>query len=67
MVRAADPPRSFISVVYNGIATFLTSSSTFILTRAERAPFQTHCYPENLVAPGIEPGTSGLTAMNSVH
>jgi hypothetical protein len=29
------------------------------------APFQTHCYSENLVAPGIEPGTSGLAARNS--
>jgi hypothetical protein len=24
-----------------------------------RTPFQTHCYPENLVEPGIEPGISG--------
>jgi hypothetical protein len=30
-----------------------------ILTRAEWTPFQTHCYSENLVAPGIEPGPLG--------
>jgi hypothetical protein len=36
-----------------------------ILTRAEWTPFQTHCYSENLEAPGIESGTSGLAARNS--
>jgi hypothetical protein len=46
---------------------FLTSSSSFILTRAEWAPFQTHCYSENLVAPGVEPGTLGTVARNSDH
>jgi hypothetical protein len=37
---------------------FLSSSSSFILTRAEWTPFQTHCYLENLVAPGIESGAT---------
>jgi hypothetical protein len=32
---------------------------------AEWVPFQIHCYSENLVAPGIEPGTSDSTAKNS--
>jgi hypothetical protein len=32
---------------------------------AEWTPFQTHCYSENLVAPGMEPGTSGSAARNS--
>jgi hypothetical protein len=50
-----------------GAATFLSSSSSFILTRAEWTPFQTHCYSENLVAPGIEAGTSELAARNSDH
>jgi hypothetical protein len=58
VIRAADPLRSLISVFYTGAATFLSSSSSFILTRAEWTPFQTHCYSENLVAPGIEPVTS---------
>jgi hypothetical protein len=48
-----------------GTATFLSSSSSFILTRAECTPFQTHCYSENMVATGIEPGTSELAARNS--
>jgi hypothetical protein len=46
---------------------FLSSSSTFILTRTEWIPFQTHYYSENLTAPGIEPGTSGSAARNSDH
>jgi hypothetical protein len=46
---------------------FLSSSSSFILTMTEWAPFQTHCYSENLVAPRIEPGTSGIAARNSDH
>jgi hypothetical protein len=29
--------------------------------------FQTHYYPENMVAPGIEPGTCGSVARNSGH
>jgi hypothetical protein len=65
VVSAADLPLSLISVFLTGATTFLSSSSSFILTRAERNPLQTHCYSDNLVAPGIEPGTSGLAAMNS--
>jgi hypothetical protein len=34
---------------------------------AEWTPFETHCYSENLVAPEIEPATSGLAAKNSDH
>jgi hypothetical protein len=30
-------------------------------------PFQTHCFLENLEAPGIEPGTLGSAARNSDH
>jgi hypothetical protein len=41
---------------------FLSSISSFILTRADWTPFQTHCYSENIAAPGIDPGTSGLAA-----
>jgi hypothetical protein len=46
---------------------FFLSSSSFILTRAEWTPFHTHRYSENVVAPGIEPGTSGLAARKSNH
>jgi hypothetical protein len=67
VVSAADPAQSLISGLYTGAATFLSSSSSFILTRAEWTPFQTHCYSENLVTPAIEHGTSGLAARNSTR
>jgi hypothetical protein len=50
-----------------GAATFLSRSSSFILTRAEWTPFQIHCYSENLTRPGIEHGTSESAARNSDH
>jgi hypothetical protein len=34
---------------------------------AEWTPFQTNYFSENLVAPGIEPGTSRSVARNSDH
>jgi hypothetical protein len=58
VVSAADPPRPLMSVFETGADTFLSSGSSFILTRAEWTPFPTHCYSENLAAPGIEPWTS---------
>jgi hypothetical protein len=67
VVSAAEPPRPLISVFQIGTATSLLSSSSFILTRAEWTPFQTHFYSEKLVASVIELGTSGLKARNSDH
>jgi hypothetical protein len=32
---------------------------------AEKTPFLSHCYAKNMVAPGIEPVTSGSAARNS--
>jgi hypothetical protein len=49
-----------VSSGQRGAPTFLSSSSSFILTRAERTPFQTHFYSGNLAAPGIEPGPLSL-------
>jgi hypothetical protein len=46
---------------------FLLSSSSFILTRSEWTPFQTHSFSGNVVAAGIEPGTPGSVAKNSHH
>jgi hypothetical protein len=66
VVSAVDPVWSLISAFWTGAATFLSSSSSFILTRAEWTQFQTNCYSENLAAPGIEPGTSGLAARRSL-
>jgi hypothetical protein len=59
VVSAADPLRPLIPVFWTGAATFLPSSSSFTLTRAEWTPFQTNCYSENLVEPGIERGPLG--------
>jgi hypothetical protein len=44
VVSAADPSRSLILVSYTGAANFLSSSSSFMLTRAEWTPFQIHCH-----------------------
>jgi hypothetical protein len=65
MVSVVDRPQSLIRVFQTGAATFLSSSSSFI-HEAEWTPFENNCYSENLVAPGIVPGTSGLAARNSL-
>jgi hypothetical protein len=67
VVSASDPPRSLISVFYTGTAISLSIISSFLLTKSEWNPFQNHSYSENLVAPGIEPRTSGIAARNSDH
>jgi hypothetical protein len=56
--RSGSP--TVVNLSFLDPATFLSSSSSFMLTRAERTSFQTHCYSENLAASGIEPGTSAL-------
>jgi hypothetical protein len=56
VVSAADRRQASISVFLTAAVTFLSSSSSFMLTRAEWTMFQIHCYSENLVALGIEPG-----------
>jgi hypothetical protein len=52
----------------------LTGAATFSFKKLlsyphefEWTPFQTHYFSENLVAPGIELGTSGSVARNSDH
>jgi hypothetical protein len=67
VVSAADHARSLISALQTGAGTFLSSGSSFIVTSAEWTPFQTHCSSENLVAPGTDPGASGLAARKSDH
>jgi hypothetical protein len=66
VVSATDPP------AVNSV--FLTRAATFSLKyllnyhhEADWTPFQTHYFKENVVAPGIEPGTSGSVARNSDH
>jgi hypothetical protein len=57
-------PRSLISVFYTGTTTFSFKLLLDHPHEAEWTPFQTHHYSENLVAPGIEMGTSGSVARN---
>jgi hypothetical protein len=38
-----------------------------MLTKADWIPFQTNCYAENVVSPGIEPGTSESAARKFDH
>jgi hypothetical protein len=61
VVSTTDPP------AVNSV--FLTATATFSYNyphEAEWTPFQTHSLA-NLVAPGIEPGTSESVAKNSDH
>jgi hypothetical protein len=46
---------------------FLDRKLHIYLREAKWIPFQTHCYSENLVAPGIEPRTSVLAVRDSDH
>jgi hypothetical protein len=62
VVSAADPHGRQSQFSRPEPLLFLSSSSSFILTRDECTPFKTHCYAGNLVAPGIEPGTPGCAA-----
>jgi hypothetical protein len=49
------------------VATFHSRSSSVILNEAKWTPFQTNYFSENMVAQGIEPGTSESVARNSDH
>jgi hypothetical protein len=56
-----------LSDFYTG-ATIISSKSFFNCTyEAEWTLFQTQYVSENLVVPGMEPGTSGSVARNSDH
>jgi hypothetical protein len=46
---------------------FYSSSSSVIFNEAEWTTFQTHYFSENLLAPEIEPETSGSVVRNSDH
>jgi hypothetical protein len=50
-----------------GAATFPFKELLNYPHEAEWNPFQTHYFSEKLVAPRIEPGTSGSVARNSDH
>jgi hypothetical protein len=67
VVRAADPLQSLISVFLTGAATFLSSSSSFIVTRLSGPCSRPTATLLLLVAPGIELEASGSAARNSDH
>jgi hypothetical protein len=56
-----------VSAFEAGAATFYSKQLLNCTHEAEWTPFQTHYLSENLVAPGIEPGTSVSVARNSDH
>jgi hypothetical protein len=67
VVSATDPHGRILGFLDPEPLLFLPSSSSVVLTRLSWTPFQTHYFSENLVAQGIEPGTSGSVARNSDH
>jgi hypothetical protein len=54
-------------IVLHQFILFFQIAPHLLSTRAEWTPFQTHCYSENLVSPGIELWTSGSAARKSDH
>jgi hypothetical protein len=66
VVSAKDPP-AVNSVFLTAAATFSFKQLLNYPQEADWTPFQTHYFSENLVAPAIEPGTSGSVARNSDH
>jgi hypothetical protein len=59
VVSVTDPYSRILSF-YTGAATFHSKYLLKCTQEAEWAPFQTHYFSENLVAPGIEPGPLDL-------
>jgi hypothetical protein len=67
MVSAAEPP-TVVNLTFPDRSRHFSFKLPLIYPHeAEWTPFQTHCYSENLVAPGIELGTSGSAARNCEH
>jgi hypothetical protein len=66
MVSVTDPTAVF-SVFYTEVATIFYKYLLSCTYEAEWTPFQTHYFSENVVAPVIEPDTSGSVARSSDH
>jgi hypothetical protein len=60
VVSVTVPYGRILGFLDRGRYFFLPNSSSIELTRLSGAPFQTHYFSENLVAPGIEPGPLDL-------
>jgi hypothetical protein len=56
---------SLMSFFNTATATFFFKKLLIYAPEAEWIPFQPHYFPENMVAPGIESGTSGSVARSS--
>jgi hypothetical protein len=67
VVSASDPPTA-VNLSFLDRSRYFSFKYLLIYPHeAEWTPFQTHCYSENVVAPGIESGTSGSVDRNSDH
>jgi hypothetical protein len=55
-VVSATDPTAVLSVFHTGAATISSKQLLNCTHEAERTPFQTYCFSENLVEPGIELG-----------
>jgi hypothetical protein len=64
--HVTDPSGRILSVFWTGAATFLSSSSSVVLTRLS-GPRSRPTTLFLLVVPGIEPGPPGSVAKNSDH
>jgi hypothetical protein len=67
VVSATDPPAVNLGFLDPEPLLVNSSGSSVNTQGVEWTPFQTHYLSENLVAPGIEPVTSGSVARNSDH
>jgi hypothetical protein len=67
VVSATDPHGRQSRFSRTGAATFPLKYLLSYTHEPEWTPFQTHCFLEYLVAPGIEPVISGFLALNSDH
>jgi hypothetical protein len=55
------------STFWTGAATVFSKQLLDCTHEAVWTPFQTNYFPENLVVPGIDPGTSGSVSRNYDH
>jgi hypothetical protein len=58
-------PQPLICVFYNGVTTLSVISLLSYPHEADWTSFQIHYFPEKVIAPAIEPGTSGTVVRNS--
>jgi hypothetical protein len=67
VVRAADAHGRILDFLDRSHYYFFQVGSSIVLRRLSGPRYRTTTFSENLVAPGIEPVTSGSVARNSDH